>query len=161
MSWFKCSWIRSGNYFISSTETWDGGWGVGDVIYIQDGHTYLETHIQIELHKDMVSNKKQGLRWTRKLQICTNWNINLRICELAKASNKKNWPVQLVYPAGLSSWPVKLANPAGPSSWSVQLPRRYLCVQMYCTLTNCTVVLWSHGALASIYTVCTVSESIV
>ena len=44
---------------------------------------------------------KQGLRRTRKLRQCTNWKENLRICELAKASNKKNWSVQLVHPAGL------------------------------------------------------------
>ena len=31
----------------------------------------------------------------------SNWNINLWICELAKASNIKNCSVQLVCPAGL------------------------------------------------------------
>ena len=64
---------------------------------------------------------KQGLRRTRKLRQCTNWKENLRICELAKASNKKNWSVQLVRPAGSSSWYVQLVRPAGPSSGSVQL----------------------------------------
>ena len=54
---------------------------------------------------------EQGLRRTRKLRQCTNWKENLRICELAKASNKKNWSFQLVCPAG-------------PSSWSVQLDRQ-------------------------------------
>ena len=65
--------------------------------------------------------KKQGLRRTRKLRQCTNWKDNLRICELAKASNKKNWSVQLVRPAGSSSWSVQMVCPAGLSSWSVQL----------------------------------------
>ena len=64
---------------------------------------------------------KQGLRRTRKLRQCTNWKNNLPICELAKASNKKNWSVQLVCPAGSSSWYVQLVCPAGPYSWSVQL----------------------------------------
>ena len=50
--------------------------------------------------------KKQGLRRTRKLRQCTNWKANLRICKLAKASNKKNWSVQLVRPAGLTCRPI-------------------------------------------------------
>ena len=40
-----------------------------------------------------------------------NWKVNLRRCELAKASSKEN---------GLSSWFVQLVRPAGPSSRSVQ-----------------------------------------
>ena len=40
-----------------------------------------------------------------------------------KASNKKNWSVQLDRPAGPSSWSVQLVHPAGPSSWSIQLVR--------------------------------------
>ena len=66
---------------------------------------------------------KQGLRRTRKLWQCTNWKVNLRIWKLAKASNRENWSVQLVRPAGSSSWYVQLVRPAGPSSWSVQLIR--------------------------------------
>ena len=66
---------------------------------------------------------KQGLRRTRKLRQCTNWKVNLRICELAKASSKENWSVQLIHPAGPSSWSVQLVRPAGPSSRSVQQVR--------------------------------------
>ena len=54
------------------------------------------------------NKKKQGLR---------------RICKLAKASNMKNWSLQLVRPAGPSSWSIQLVHPAGPSSWSIQLVR--------------------------------------
>ena len=53
---------------------------------------------------------KQGLRWTWKLQQCTNWNVNLQIWKLAKASNIKNWSIQLVLPAGLSSRPAMLQS---------------------------------------------------
>ena len=60
--------------------------------------------------------QKQGLRRTQKLRQSANWKVNLRICELAQASNKENWPVQLVRPASLSSWSVQLVCPAGPSS---------------------------------------------
>ena len=67
--------------------------------------------------------KKQRLRRTRKLWQYTNWKVNLRMCELAKASRKENWSVQLVCPAGPSSWSVQLVHLAGLSSWSVQLVR--------------------------------------
>ena len=60
----------------------------------------------------------KGLRWTQKVRQCTNWKENLRICELAKASNRKNWSIQLVRSAGLFKWSVQLVCPAGPSSWS-------------------------------------------
>ena len=56
---------------------------------------------------------KQGLCQTQKLRQCTNWKGNFRICELAKASNKNNWSVQLVRPADPSSWSVHLVRSAG------------------------------------------------
>ena len=67
--------------------------------------------------------RKQGLRRTQKLRQCTNWKENLRVCKLAKASNKKKWSVQLVHLAGLSSWSVQLVLPASSSSWFIQLVR--------------------------------------
>ena len=66
---------------------------------------------------------KQGLRRTRNLRQCTNWKENLRICELAQASNKKNWSVHLVCQDGPSRWSVSLVRLAGPSCWSVSLVR--------------------------------------
>ena len=39
------------------------------------------------------SHTEQGLRRTRKLRQCTNWKVNLQICELAKASKIENWSV--------------------------------------------------------------------
>ena len=65
--------------------------------------------------------QEQGLRRTRKLRQFTNLKKNLRICKLAKASNKKNWSIQLVCPAGLSCWFVHLVCSAGLFRWSVQL----------------------------------------
>ena len=68
--------------------------------------------------------RKQGLCRTRKLWQCTNWKVNLKICELAKASNEESWPIQLISPAGGPfSWSFQLVCPADPSSWSVQLVR--------------------------------------
>ena len=65
--------------------------------------------------------RKQSLCRTQKLQRCTNWKVNLRICKWAKASNKKNWTVQLVCPPGTSSCSVQLVLPASPSNWSFRL----------------------------------------
>ena len=36
-------------------------------------------------------------------------------------SNKENWSVQLIRPAGPFSWSIQLVRPAGLFSWSVQL----------------------------------------
>ena len=40
---------------------------------------------------------KQGLHRTRKLRQFSNCKVNLRICELAKTSNKENWSIQQVF----------------------------------------------------------------
>ena len=61
-------------------------------------------------------HEKQGLCRTRKLRQCTNLKENLRICELAKASNRNNWSVQLVCLAGPFSWPVQQVCPVGLTS---------------------------------------------
>ena len=69
-----------------------------------------------------IINTKQGLRWTWKLWQCTNWKVNLRICKLAKASNKENWSVQLIPPAGVSSWSARQTRCTdqldGPAGWT-------------------------------------------
>ena len=88
----------------------------------KSGNSFGEHPVLLHIFKikDQKQNK-QGLRRTWKLRQCTNWKENLRICELAKASNKENWSVQLIRPADPSSWFVQLIRPADPSSWSVQL----------------------------------------
>ena len=57
-----------------------------------------ELLLTLKAQRGPIENK-QGFRRT-------NWKVNLRICELAKASNKENWSVQLICPAGPSSWSV-------------------------------------------------------
>ena len=64
-------------------------------------------------HRFNVSNISAvgwGPCWTRKLRQCTNWKVNLWICELTRASNKENWSIQLIRPTSLSSRPAMLQS---------------------------------------------------
>ena len=104
---------------ISVTKAWifmDGIWNLSSWDYDEPS---------TKIHEPVAHNCAQGIN----LHACKNkafvglgsWKVNLWICEMAKASNKENWSVQLVRPACPSSWFVQLVRPAGPSSWFVQL----------------------------------------
>ena len=93
----------------------------------------LKRWMRCSWHKE-----KQGLRQTWKLRQCTNWKVNLWICELAKAWNKKNWSVQLDRLAGLSSWSFQLVCILLIASYTFHLTQCILHIASYILhLTHC------------------------